>query len=106
MRWDGDETYLLRKFGTLISDLQILRSAGLVVILFAESAVLVKKGLVFLSADAQSGCSEESLLDTLSFVSQFFWYCSGVTFIKRYSLFFSFNLFCNVQAGWGGRDFL
>ena len=77
MRWDGDETYLLRIFGTLIIDLRISRSAGLAVIFFVESAVLVKKGLVFLSAAAQSACSEENLLDTLSFVFQFFWYCSG-----------------------------
>ena len=60
MRWDVDETYLLRTLGTLIIDLPISRSAGLVIILFAESAVPIKKELVFLSTAAQSVCSEEN----------------------------------------------
>ena len=60
IRWDGDETYLLRTLGTLIIDLSIPRSAGLVIILFAESAVPIKEGLVFSSTAAQSMCSEEN----------------------------------------------
>ena len=99
---------ITKEIRTLILELQFSPSAGLVIILFAKSAIPIPKGVSVFKRSCTKRVQRGKLLDTLSIVSQFFWYCSGVTFIMRYSLLFSFNFFLQgiSRVGWPGLPLL